>query len=69
MNAKRKLRLQLRAGIASLLRQLLVQKSDEKGPGTRDGGAKGGDSGARGQDGRLKPGTRRTFARAPRVAA
>ena len=30
---------------------LKVQKSDEKGPGPRDGGAKGGDSGARGQDG------------------
>ena len=30
---------------------LKVQKSDEKGPGPRDGSAKGGDSGVRGQDG------------------
>jgi hypothetical protein len=29
---------------------LKVQKSDEKGPGTRDGSAKGGDPGARGED-------------------
>jgi hypothetical protein len=30
---------------------LQVQKSDEKGPGARDGGGKSGDPGARGQDG------------------
>jgi hypothetical protein len=36
---------------------LKIQKSDEKGPGTRDGGAKGGDSGARGQDGGKGAGT------------
>jgi hypothetical protein len=30
---------------------LKVQKSDEKGPGARDGGGKSGDSGARSQDG------------------
>jgi hypothetical protein len=36
---------------------LKVQKSDEKGSGTREGGAKGGDSGARAQDGRKGVGT------------
>ena len=36
---------------------LKIQKSDEKGSGTRDGGAKGGDSGARGQDGGKGAGT------------
>ena len=36
---------------------LKIQKSDEKGPGTRDSGAKGGDLGARGQDGGKGAGT------------
>ena len=36
---------------------LKIQKSDEKGPGTRDGGAKAGDSDARGQDGGKGAGT------------
>ena len=36
---------------------LKIQKSDEKGPGTRDGGAKAGNSGARGQDGGKGAGT------------